>query len=296
MENSARPLLSIIIPTYNRPERLSQCLQALTQQTLSTQSWEVVVVDDGSEQSMEPVIATVQSQIQIRLIRQSNSGPAKARNTGAESALGQYLVFTDDDCAPKPDWLAQFAHEFEQKSEGLIGGHTLNALEKNLYSTTSQLLIDYLYSYYNGGEENARFFASNNFALPADLFHQIGGFDTNFPLAAGEDREFCDRISSKGYAMYYAPEAIINHAHHLTFKSFWRQHFNYGRGAFYFHAIRANRKQDNIKVEPISFYAKLLSFPFMQPTNQPSFLVSLLLFMSQVANVMGFFWAKKQAT
>lgn len=295
------PLLSVVIPTYNRPERLSQCLGALIQQTLPVEQWEVVVVDDGSDQSMEGVVAAMRtdqsaltrSQLQVRLIRQPNGGPAKARNTGAANASGQYLVFTDDDCQPLPDWLVRLAQAFEQQPEALLGGHALNALDKNLYSTASQLLIDYLYGYYNQGEQ-ASFFASNNFALPAHLFHQLGGFDTTFPLAAGEDRELCDRIHQQGTPMRYVSDAKIWHAHELSLRKFWRQHFNYGRGAYHFHQVRSRREAEPVQVEPLTFYTRLLTYPFKRFKGiAASYLTSLML-MSQVANVAGFFWEKHQ--
>ena len=124
--------------------------------------------------------------------------------------------------------------------------------------------------------------------------HEIGGFDTLFPLAAGEDREFCDRWQHKGLKIGYEPKAVVFHSHAMTLASFWKQHFNYGRGAFYFHQIRSNRCQTPLKVEPLSFYRDLLMFPVLQSKQFHSFLLSGLLFVSQLANSLGFFWEKWQ--
>ncbi len=284
---------SIVIPTYNRPDRLHNCLTAIAQLDYPTEQFEVVVVDDGSKMLLNSVVEPFQSKLKLTLFRQENAGPASARNAGVAIAQGKYLVFTDDDCAPTPNWLKTLEQQFQQTPEALVGGQTLNALPENLYSTTSQLLIDYLYEYYNQ-QAGGNFFASNNFALPSTLFHKIGGFDTTFPLAAGEDREFCDRWLQTGYTMAYTPNAQIYHAHHLTLFSFWRQHFNYGRGAFYFHQLHAKRSQQQIKVEPLTFYFNLLTYPLLQPIQPLSALGStLLLFISQVANVFGFFWQQK---
>lgn len=178
----------------------------------------------------------------------------------------------------------------------MVGGHTLNALPDNVYSTASQLLIDYLYAYYNQGE-SASFFASNNFAVPRGLYQQLGGFDTNFPLAAGEDREFCDRWKHHGFSMRYAPAMEVNHAHNLSWSSFWRQHFNYGRGAFHFHMVRSQRQSEPIKVEPLEFYWRLLSYPFTQQQWFRSWSISGLFIVSQIANITGFFhesWQQKK--
>ncbi len=286
---------SIVIPTYNRPQRLSDCLKALSQLDYPRDRFEVIVVDDGSSTDLLPVVLPFQSRLHLTLLKQSNAGPAAARNTGAAIASGQCLVFTDDDCMPKPNWLSALSDSFATSPHCLVGGQTLNALLNNTYSTTSQLLIDYLYQYYNSERQCAHFFASNNFALPTELFQKLGGFDTTFPLAAGEDREFCDRWLQAGYTMTYAPNAQILHAHHLTLRTFWKQHFNYGRGAFYFHELRAQRNQQQMKVEPFSFYTNLLTYPLQRVQPLQALGSVVLLLISQAANVLGFFWQQKQA-
>ncbi|HAJ62036.1 MAG TPA: glycosyl transferase [Cyanobacteria bacterium UBA8543] len=291
-----QPFFSIVIPTYNRPERLTTCLESLTRLDYPRDRFEVIVVDDGSQPPLESVVAPFQDSINLTLLRQPNAGPATARNTGAAQAIGKYLVFTDDDCTPLPEWLQALEAHFTTTPDCMIGGRTFNALPDNLYSTASQLLIDYLYEYYNCDPNQAYFFASNNFALPADYFREIGSFDTTFPLAAGEDRELCDRLLQNNYRLLYVAEAQIYHAHNLTLHSFWRQHFNYGRGAFHFHRVRALRNQEPIKVEPLSFYLNLLTYPFLQKSRQPSLLLAALFLLSQVANVAGFSWERMNQT
>ena len=285
--------ISIVIPTYNRPERLEQCLESIARLDYPSNRFEVIVVDDGSRISLEPIAVKFEDCISINLIRQSNAGPASARNTGAAAAQGDYLIFTDDDCQPHPDWLKTLTQAIKDFPNTLIGGHTINALPNNLYSSASQLLIDYLYDYYNQQKEEATFFASNNFALPRKLYQQLEGFDTSFPLAAGEDREFCDRWLHQGLKMHYAQAMQIHHAHTLTLASFWRQHFNYGRGAFYFHQVRSQRQSQPIKVEPLTFYFRLLAYPFFKKQGWRSLNLSMLFFFSQVANVAGFFREKR---
>jgi glycosyltransferase involved in cell wall biosynthesis len=285
---------SIIIPTYNRPERLTTCLESLTRLDYPWHRFEVIVVDDGSKTPLKDVVARFQDKLNLTLLRQSNAGPASARNAGAATARGKYLAFTDDDCTPASNWLQALETYFTTTPDCAIGGLTLNALPDNLYSTASQILIDYLYQYFNADPLRSRFFASNNFALPAKYFRQIGSFDTSFPLAAGEDRELCDRLLYYGYPMLYAKEAQIYHAHKLSLKTYWRQHFNYGRGAFHFHQLRFRRNSEQIKVEPISFYFNLLKYPFSHSSPQPRLLLAALLCLSQVANVAGFFWERYQ--
>lgn len=286
-------VFSVVIPTYNRPERLTSCLRSLTRLNYPRNGFEVIVVDDGSAQPMAPTVEPFESALNLTLLRQANSGPAQARNAGAASAQGQYLVFTDDDCQPHAHWLNALAAQLEQQPLALVGGHTLNALPHNVFSTASQLLIDYLYDYYNSRHQPS-FFASNNFAMAAEQFRRLGGFDTSFPLAAGEDREFCDRWLQQGLPMAYAPEARVDHSHHLSLRRFWRQHFNYGRGAYCFHQVRSRRAAEQVKVEPLEFYWQLLTYPLVRRFQVQGMLLSGLLLVSQVANVVGFFWERRQ--
>lgn len=288
-------LFSIIIPTYNRPQPLTNCLQSLANLDYPDNRFEVIVVDDGSKISLDTVVKPFQNQLNLTLISQSNTGPATARNTGANLAKGQYLAFTDDDCSLDPNWLSALENTFSKIPNALLGGKTINALPDNPYSTASQLLIDYIYDYYNLNSSQAEFFASNNFAVSRELFNQVGQFDLNFPLAAAEDREFCDRWLFSGYSLYYVPQAIIYHSHDLNLPKFWRQHFNYGCGAFHFHQIRSRRNQTSMKVEPLRFYLQLLAYPLMTKYQILSkVLISGLLFISQIANVLGFLKTKLQ--
>ena len=286
-----KPFFSIVIPTYNRPGRLASCLEVIAQLDYPRDRFEVIVVDDGSKIPLKPITDQLTGHLSIQMIRQKNAGPASARNRGAAAAQGKYLVFTDDDCQPYPDWLQAVEAALNNFPDALIGGHTVNALPDNPYSSASQLLIDYIYEYYNQGKGNATFFASNNFAMPRELFHKLGGFDTSFPLAAGEDREFCDRWLHNGFEMHYDSSIQIKHFHALTLRSFWRQHFNYGRGAYCFHQIQKKRSNKSIEVEPLSFYFQLIIYPFQKKSHTHiSFILACLMFVSQVSNVSGFFW------
>lgn len=280
------PYFSVIIPTYNRPFALTKCLETLTQ--LDYHEFEVIVVDDGSPESLQSVIIPFQSRLQITLIEQKNQGPSAARNTGAKLAKGDYLAFTDDDCLPTPNWLRILAEGLQLNPEHLVGGKTLNALSNNPYAKTSQAIIDVVYNYYHSNAKPLRFFASNNMAVSRVAFLDLGGFNDNFRTA--EDREFGDRWLQAGYSLTYLPEAVIFHAHDLNLVSFWQQHFNYGRGAFRFYLYRIQRGLEGLKVEP-QFYRELLFYPFSY-----NFFITyyIFLFIAQLANLLGFFREKKQ--
>jgi glycosyltransferase involved in cell wall biosynthesis len=287
------PYFSLIIPSYNRPTQLAACLEAVSRQEYPCDRYEVIVVDDGSETPTAPFVEPFRSRIALRLIIQQNSGPAAARNNGAAAANGRFLVFTDDDCRPSPDWLAALARHYLQypKPCHAVTGKTINGLRTNIYSTASQHLIDYLYSHFNTDADRACFLTSNNLALPVECFREAGGFDTAFSRAAGEDRDFTERLLETGGQLRYDPEVTIHHAHPLTLTSFLRQHFNYGRAAFCFHRLRAVRRKARITFEPFAFYLNLVRYPFTQPGPRAgSMALAFLLAVTQLVNAAGFVW------
>ncbi|WP_013325568.1 glycosyltransferase family 2 protein [Gloeothece verrucosa] len=290
---SLSPFMSIVIPTYNRCEALKTCLDSIACLKYPRERFEIIIVDDGSKDPLDNLVNPYREQLHIKLIRQTNAGPAQARNTGANAASGEYLAFTDDDCILDENWLCALENGFSKTPNALLGGKTLNTLVDNPYSTASQLFIDYLYDYYNTKGTQATFFASNNFAIYRKLFDQVGQFDISFSLAAGEDREFCDRWLSSGYSLCYIPNAIIYHSHHLSLGKFWRQHYNYGCGAYCFHQLRSQGNKTSLKFQPLTFYWKLITYPLTtQSSPFPSLFLCSLLLLSQLANIFGFFTTK----
>jgi glycosyltransferase involved in cell wall biosynthesis len=286
------PFFSVIIPTYNRPAQLAQCLQALSRIDYPPEKFEVIVVDDGSAEPPESVIRRFRELLDVRLCSQANAGPAAARNLGAGQSRGEFFAFTDDDCAPAAGWLRALAARFAEYPDRLIGGRTLNALSDNLYSETSQLIIDVVYAHFNADPDDARFFASNNFALPSARFHELGGFNETFDTS--EDREICDRWRARGLALSYAPEAIIQHAHALGLRKLWSQHFGYGRGAYRFHHERTARGNKPFKPD-LTFYLKLLRAASERSRGRRAPGLTTLLLWSQLANTAGFFYESYQS-
>jgi GT2 family glycosyltransferase len=281
---------SVIVPTFQRAASVERCLEALATQTLERDRFEVIVVDDGSAEPPRSAVARAASggALNVRLIEQANGGPASARNTGANAAQGAYVVFTDDDCRPDPGWLRALDAMAVRHPAAAIGGRVVNALGDGLYSTASQLLIEFLYDYYNVDETGGRFFITSNLALPTQAFRQIGGFDTSFPLAAAEDRDLCERWREAGMRMVYCDEAIVHHAHALGMRSFCRQHFNYGRGAFHLHRARARRGEHPLRVEPANFYTRLVGFPIGRVEGGRAVALSALMALSQMVYVGGY--------
>jgi GT2 family glycosyltransferase len=234
-------------------------------------------------------VAPFKETLAIFLIRQPQKGPSGARNAGAANAKGDFLAFTADDCVPAADWIRTLAARFAARADCAFGGKIINAVPGNSFSTASYLLVTYMYRYYNALPHAARFFTPNNLAVPADRFRAMGGFDVSFVRGAGEDREFCDRWLRSGYPMMYAPEVVVAHTHPLTFRTFCRQQFRYGRGTFQHRLMQAQRANGRISLEPTRFYFDLLRYPFTIFQEKKNRL-AMLLGISQVANALGFFW------
>ena len=248
--------ISVIIPTYNRPEQLINCLKSLKKQILPREDWEVVVVDDGSPQELYNLIENESLNYNWKYSRQNNSGPATARNKGAQLAKGKYLAFIDDDCEADGQWLLELRKILQPGV--LVGGKTINKLKNNCFSESSQILIDYLYKTLIGS--HLMFFTSNNFAVEKDAFLASGAFSQTFKFAAGEDREFSIRFNHLGFQLKYAPAVTVMHAHNLKLSSFLRQHFTYGRASHQFRVIM-NHLGISLAFDDRCFFLRLICYP-----------------------------------
>ncbi len=284
----AGPRFSIIIPTYRRPDQLARCMDGVSRLDYPRHEFEVVVVSDDPGPAAEEVARRYSAIMPVRVITQNHGGPAWARNTGAAATKGEFLLFLDDDCIPTEAWLQQWELHSALHAGDLAGGGTINAFPKNLCSSASQSLLEFIHEYFNDGRTgHTPFLASNNLCVPAKRFREIGGFSTAFPLAAAEDRDFCDRWCARGWPTSRAEAAQVLHAHHLTLAGFWRQHRNYGRGAFYLRKARLARRQP-FRVEPVRFYFNLIRYPWGKNSPARAAALSLLLLLSQIAYVSGY--------
>jgi len=286
-----RNLVSVIIPTFGRTEKLAESLGALNRQ--NTDRFEVVVVDDGSPQPVTRADLPKFDRFHLRILRQENRGPAAARNCGATNAEGQILLFTDDDCLPTRDWVSKLEKEVNSNPEALVGSLTFNGLPNNRWSSASQLILDLVYEHYNRAPENAYFLASNNLACRRDLFLQLGGFDTDFPKAGAEDRDFCDRWRATKRPIRLIREQLVEHRHAQTFGKFLDLHYRYGRGAYLYQAKRKKRGSGTM-AQDLEFHSTLLkSVPQYVSSLPLSSKVSILFALAcwQVTNAAGFFSA-----
>src|SRR5204863_1572086 len=130
-----------------------------------------------------------------------------------------------------------------------------------------------------------------NLAVPAAGFAVLGGFDPAFRWS--EDRDFCDRWLQAGRGMAYVPAAVVRHDRPLRARPFWRQHFEYGRGAHRYHATRRARGRPGLRPDP-RFYARLLSLSVSEPGSPARRLGdTALVTAAQLATVAGYFSARR---
>lgn len=281
---SRAPFFSVIVPTRDRPSQLACCLEALGKLEYPADGFEVIVIDDGGTASMVEIEKAFQGKVPLTVIRQDPAGPAAARNTGTRHARGQFFAMTDDDCAPAPDWLNRLQAGFEQDPNKLYGGRTVNGLPRNRYAAASQIIIDVVYALQSKLQNFPQFFATNNFALSAHGFRDVGGFRESFWTS--EDREFCDRWTHQGGELAHLPDAVVYHSHNLDFPGLMRQHFNYGRGASRFHRLRAQRGWGRFR-----FYGRFYSALLQQCRGRrftEGLLLAILLAGTQLAAAAGF--------
>jgi GT2 family glycosyltransferase len=282
---TSAPTCSVVVPTHARPRQLAACLDALARLAYPRDRLEVVVVDDGGPVPLEQVVDSVRDRLDVTLTRQRRSGPAAARNVGARLASGELVAFTDDDCIPAPDWLRRLAARYQLDPARAFGGRTVNALPRNAYATTSQLVITVGYERNNADPEDARFFASNNLAFPRAAFLELGGFDETFTTS--EDRELCARWRLSGRRLSYVEDAVVLHRSELTMPAFWRQFFHYGRGAFRYRRVQRERTGRRVPIEP-SYHRELVRRALVEPSIERRLLVAGLTVLWHVANAAGF--------
>lgn len=278
-------MFSILIPSFQRPIQILACLRSIAKVNYLAGEFEVIVIDDGSEPPLAEHIAMDEFRYSLKLLRQKNAGPGAARNEGASQAKGRWLAFCDDDCLPSQEWLKGLQSALEAAPEALVGGFTLNGCGDNIFAVANQLLIDSVCDWFSKFAPELLFYPSNNFACDRLLFLRLGGFDSNFSLAAGEDREFCARWMASGGKLLRQTEAVLHHRHPQTLGKFTEMHFRYGRGAALLHSITPISTMQRTRVY---LYIRLLTDPLRKLPVQRALLAIPLLAWSQWISALGY--------
>ncbi|MDO9391364.1 MAG: glycosyltransferase [bacterium] len=215
--------LSVVIPVYNAERNIGNCLDAVCNQSLPRERYEVIVVDDGSTDGTADIIRKYPG---VRLIQQHNQGPAAARNFGASQATGKIVVFTDSDCTPTIGWLGEMTVPFESDPTivGVKGAYRTN--QRSLVARFAQLEYEDKYRLLSR-TRYVDFIDTYAAAYDRELFMSFRGFDLNFRRAANEDVDLSYRISNQGHHLFFNPRAIVYHIHPARLMEYIRKKYLY---------------------------------------------------------------------
>jgi GT2 family glycosyltransferase len=196
--------VSVVTPTYHRPELLGRCLAALVAQDFDPAGYEVVVADDAADDAtrrqVEALAAIAKPAVRYVAVT-GNHGPAAARNRGWQAARGAVIAFTDDDTVPDPGWLSAGVPPFERDPD-------LAAVTGRVVVPLPEQPTDYQRN--EAGLETAEFVTANCFCRRSVL-EQLCGFDERFTAAWREDSDLHFRLLEAGCKIVKVPEAVVVH-------------------------------------------------------------------------------------
>lgn len=209
MTNSAQTSIriSVIIPVYNHADYLTACLNALARQTISHDQFEVVVIDNGSD---EPPEALVAMHSFARFAEESRPGSFAARNTGIKLARGAILAFTDADCLPHSDWLESALAVIEGDDSIDVVAGRIDVVASDPSHPNATELFDIAIRL----DQQKRVAASYgvvtaNLVTRREMFDHVGPFDDS--LMSGADAVWSARAAECGYTVKYVDEVVVVH-------------------------------------------------------------------------------------
>lgn len=253
-------MVTVVVPTRDRPAALAECLRALA-------GADVVVVDDASVDA--EAVAAVAEAAGARLVVGEGRGPAAARNLGVSVADGEVVCFTDDDCRPRPGWVDALVAGLGDAAAAAGPTVATGTVATAAQVVTNHLLLSSLH------DGRLGFAPTSNLAVRREVAERLP-FDESFPLAAGEDRDWCDRLTGAGEVLAYAPDAVVDHHPDLDLTGFWRQQQRYGRGSVHYRSARGEG------LAPLGFYAGLVRRGFAEGPA-----AGALVLLAQVATGVG---------
>jgi len=218
---SRTPRVSVVVATYNGSRTLRTCLESLAR--LNYPDYEVIVVDDGSTDSVPQIAAEFPA---VKCLRQANHGLSVARNTGIAAGTGELVAFTDDDCRADEDWLHHLVGDLVCSPWIGVGGHNLLPPEDSPVAAAvlvspggpAHVMLD---------DRVAEHVPGCNMAFWKWALEEIGGFDPAF-RKAGDDVDVCWRLQERGYQIGFSPAGFVWHHRRSTVRGYLRQQAGYG--------------------------------------------------------------------
>ncbi len=229
--DTPKPLISVVMPTYNRADAIGLTLQHLAKQTLSPDLFEVIIIDDGSTDNTSEVVAVQELPFDIRYYPGPNRGAAAARNLGVSRALGDFILFLDCDIIPTPELLE--THLVSHRTNDnvcVILGKVQSWTDSQLWGERVCNVYDVGHNYGDSIRTIAFYMAyTANMSVKRALIEKINGFDESFSSSGFEDVEFAYRASLEGALQIYQPSALAFHNHPLKLSQYLQKSAAYMR-------------------------------------------------------------------
>jgi len=206
------PFVSVILPTHNEGDFLRMTVESIERDTAHP-AYEIVVVDDASTDGS---CEAVSNHPAVRVIRAPGLGVAGARNAGAQTAAGDVLVFLDAHCLVSPNWLTRIVAAVQQPEIGVVGPcfTRLNESEPRAAGMTwvdEALQTAWGHPLHPCTPYPVPFVPGGCQGFRADLFREIGGYESGFKRWGYEDIEICLRLWLLGYEVFVVPDVVIGH-------------------------------------------------------------------------------------
>lgn len=198
---------SVIVPTHNRLDLLQNCLKCLDAQTVSTEDYEIIIIDDGSTIPLEKDDIIEFDHLNAKVLRlEKNRGPSIARNTGISATSGDIICFTDSDCEPEPDWLEQIGISINIDGADYVGGAT-NCRRTGEYANFP--FSDNPFTAYELKPGDIHF-PTCNLAFKREVL-EVCRFDESRLFLWLEDSDLCWQAHRLGYKACYNPKMFVVH-------------------------------------------------------------------------------------
>ena len=214
---------SVIIPVYNDP-RIEACILSLLRQDYPKESYEIIVVDNISDVSIQQII----QRFDVKYVRENRKGSYFARNKGLELAQGEIAAFIDADCVADPHWLSELLEGFKDPEVGGIGGKILKLEPQNWVQANAEDLAEQQLTLQYLPFHEAPYIVTANAAYRMSILRSLEGFDTQFQ--SGGDVDLAWRVQAKGFKITTTPHALVYHAARETVRGYFKQFFNYALG------------------------------------------------------------------
>jgi glycosyltransferase involved in cell wall biosynthesis len=201
--------ISVVVPSHERPLRLRWLLNALEEQTLDRQRWELIVVHDSAGEETEGLLRehglAADGTLRHFTLTPGTGLPSVQRNTGWRAAAAPLVAFTDDDCRPVPEWLEQLLFAARENPGAIVQGAVKpDPFEEEILRAPYARTIEV--------DPPGPFAQTANILYPRDLLERLGGFEESLPAAAGEDTDLALRARAGGAPYVGAREALVYHA------------------------------------------------------------------------------------